>query len=135
MSERTKDATACHPARSTAESNRTPTRTTRTPIRMPTSHTVTAVHRAATAMTPGTGSEPVSAVKPRGLGRPSLHPAATEPRRSQIVPFLCFCYLFCLPVFFPLSIKSKSHKITFRYISFVKLPGQPPSINSRDSSA
>lgn len=59
-SERTRDATACPRAHSTAESSRTPTRTTRTLIRMHTSHIAIEVHRAAIAMTPGTGFEPIT---------------------------------------------------------------------------
>lgn len=65
MSGRIRDATACLLAHSIAESSRTPTRTTRTLIRMHTSHIATAVHRAATAMTPGTDSE-LTSITTRG---------------------------------------------------------------------
>lgn len=51
-------ATACPRARSTVENSRTPTRTTRTLIRMRTSHIATGVLLAATATTPGTDFEP-----------------------------------------------------------------------------
>lgn len=55
---------------------------------MHTSHIAIAVHRAATAMTPGTGSEPTSIITMAQTAQiPPKINAATEPRRSQIVPF------------------------------------------------
>lgn len=95
---RTRDATACLLARSTAESSRTPTRTTRTPIRMHTSHIAIAVHRAATAMTPGTGSEPTSVI-----ARARNDPDSTQNKRcdrAETVPNCTIFVLvnqFCLP--------------------------------------
>lgn len=92
MSERIRDATACLLARSTAESSRTPTRTTRTPIRTPTSPIAIEVHRAATATTPGSGSEATSAAT-RTLQTqvPLKINPAIEPRWS---PNCTFFFLF-----------------------------------------
>lgn len=120
MSGRTRDATACHPARSIAVSSRTPTRTTRTPIRMHISHIAIAVHRAATAMTPGTGSEPTSITTRVQVAQilPKIN-AATEPRQSQIVPFYFELHQFVLTRYFSLS-KFKSHLV------LIKLPEQHP---------
>lgn len=89
-SEHTRDATACPRARSTAESSRTPTRTTRTLIRMHTSHIAIEVHRAVTAMTPGTGFEPITHSNwGSDPPTPKIY-GATAPRRSQIVSFFFF---------------------------------------------
>ncbi len=94
----TRDATACLLAHSIAESSRTPTRTTRTPIRMHTSHTAIAVHRAAIVTTPGTGSEPpVYHLKgPNG-------PDSTQNKRCNRAKTVPNCtFLFCLPGCFSL---------------------------------
>lgn len=132
MSGRTRDATACRLGHSIVGSSRTPTRTTRTPIRMHTSHTAIAVHRAATAMTPGTGSEPTSIMS--GAQMPQIPPeinAASEPRRSQIVPFL---FLVCVNLFLSTWLffsLSRSNEFTFRCKFLVKLPGQPRQSTAR----
>lgn len=89
MSGRTKDATACPLARSIAESIRTPTRTTRIPIRMHTSRTATEVHLAATATTPDIGSEPSSIEQPEPR-RPRFYPHSML-QQSQDIPWL---YIF-----------------------------------------
>lgn len=103
MSGRTRDATACPLARSIAESIRTPTRTTRIPIRMHTSRTATEVHLAATATTPDIGSEPSSIEQPEPR-RPRFYPHSML-QQSQDIPWL---YIFLgwhvglLPNWFPL---------------------------------
>lgn len=87
----TRDATACPLPHNTAESSRTPTRTTRTPIRMHTSHIAIAVHQAATAMTPDTGSEPTCVIT-RARIFPSFHPQRTL-QQIQNSPKLYFFLL------------------------------------------
>lgn len=131
----TRDATACPLPHNTAESSRTPTRTTRTPIRMHTSHTAIAVRQAATAMTPDTGSEPTCVI---AGGQDFFLPVSTRNERcnrSKTSPKLSFFFLLvhvdlsigCVELvvsFFKSPTKLCSG---FCFCFLIELPGQTPA--------
>lgn len=121
---RTRDATACLLARSTAESSRTPTRTTRTPIRMHTSLIAIAVHRAATAMTPGTGSEPTSVTTggPDSTRNIRCNRAKTVPNCTFLFRLALNCFVFFRTwLFFSLKVQQNHVQV---FVFQIKLPGQ-----------
>lgn len=118
-----RDATACPLAPSIAESSRTPTRTTRIPIRMHTSHIAIAVHRAAIAMTPGTGSENTPLATVAHTAQNSTQNKRCN--RAKMVPNCTFFppFFWSTWLFFLFQSKKESHSGIF---FLIELSGQTP---------